>query len=160
MAQVPDASRTSSVLPGGGEFDPTGFARLRFGELKDMLHQTNSAAGSPSVSAMNSALVLQAGFRALTDVAGRTDMVAVQGRDSDPDLVKNTQNLAHKIFSGDRVADPEEKSQIVTAMRTAAADLARQGYDKFICPISGWLAAQGATQPAGARNRPSSDLVP
>lgn len=159
MAQEPDTGRTSSSLSDSGEFDPTGFAKLRFGELKDALQQTNAAAGSPAVAVMNNALVLQAGFRALTEVAGRTDMVAVPGRDSDPDLVKNTQNLAHKIFSGNRVAEPEEKSLILTAMRTAAADLARQGYNEFIRPIAGWLASQGATQP-GARNRPPSDLTP
>lgn len=159
MAQESDPNPSSSSLP-GSEFDPTAFAKLRFGELKDALQQTNTAVGSPSVSVMNNALVLQAGFRALTDVAGRTDMVAVPGRDSDPELVKNTQNLAHKIFSGNRVADPEEKLQIITAMRTVAADLSRQGYNEFIRPISGWLASQGATQPAGARNRPPSDLLP
>ena len=139
------------------DFNPSSLAKLRFGELKEALKSSDQTA-DPGKTAMDEAMTLQACFRALTDVSARIDMVAVAGREGDPDGIRKNQDMAHKIFSENRNATPEERVQALDAIQRAATNLTKQGYGQFSQPILGWVAAEIPS--AGQPSRPTAGSAP
>jgi hypothetical protein len=127
----------------GAQADPVTLARLRTGEIVREIADSRRDPSRPEPSqlqVLNTALLLQAGLRALLPVDARQG-IALPGIPStkDPKPLVEAQENYKAVFESGADAAASQKEIALQAIRTAAQQLSEEGYEEFSTKISEWL---------------------
>lgn len=140
-------------------FNPTTVAKEVIGELTDSIRATHRDAGVSEPQGrqtFNSALLLQAGLRALLPVSERQGVALPKIFPKDPPALQAAQRNYAEVFASAQEATPEQRAAGLNAVLLAARELADQGYERLADAINRFLVSQ--TSPPSAPRPPGPAL--
>jgi len=132
-------------------FNPTAVAKEGIVNLTDEIKATERDATVPEPqgrATSNTALLLQAGLRALLPVAEREGVALPRIFPNDPQWLQAAQQNYADVFNSGKEATGAQRSAAFGAIELAATQLSEQGYKKLAAVVGGLEDDPAASRPA------------
>ena len=130
-------------------------AKEVIGNLTDAIKATPRDTSVPEPqgrATFNTALLLQAGLRALLPVGEREGIALPRIFPNDAQELQNAQRNYAAVFESGKGATPEQGEVAFKAIELAAKQLDEQGYKTAAAVVNKFLKAHAATRPQALRN--------